>query len=238
MLQHTLDILAFGAHPDDVEIGMAGTLAKYIKKGFQVGICDLTLAELSSNGTVEIRQDEARKAADIIGIQVRLNLQLPDRGLSSKEDYIKKVVTVIRQYRPKVVFAPYWVDRHPDHGQCAQLVEEAVFSAGIYRFIDEQHLPSHRVSSMFYYMINGFHRPDFVIDISETMEVKLESLRAYKSQFIKTEGTVETPLTNGYIETVENRERLFGKEVGVAYAEGFITKKPLLLSKDLIGEIK
>jgi len=238
MLQHTLDILAFGAHPDDVEIGMAGTLAKYIKKGFQVGICDLTLAELSSNGTVEIRQDEARKAADIIGIQVRLNLQLPDRGLSSKEDYIKKVVTVIRQYRPKVVFAPYWVDRHPDHGQCAQLVEEAVFSAGIHRFTDEQHLPSHRVSSMFYYMINGFHRPDFVIDISETMEVKLESLRAYKSQFIKTEGTVETPLTNGYIETVENRERLFGKEVGVAYAEGFITKKPLLLSKDLIGEIK
>jgi len=238
MVQHTLDILAFGAHPDDVEIGMAGTLAKYIKKGFQAGICDLTLAELSSNGTVEIRQDEARKAADIIGIQVRINLQLPDRGLFSKEDYIKKVVTVIRQYRPKVVFAPYWVDRHPDHGRCAQLVEEAVFSAGIHRFIDEQRLPSHRVSSMFYYMINGFHRPDFVIDISETMEVKLESLRAYKSQFIKTEGTVETPLSNGYIETVESRERLFGKEVGVAYAEGFITKKPLLLSKDLIGEIK
>ena len=238
MAEYTLDILTFGAHPDDVEIGMGGTVAKYIKKGYNVGICDLTLAELSSNGTMQIRQQEAKKAADILGVTVRMNLHLPDRGLFLKEDYIKKIVTVIRQFRPKIVFAPYWVDRHPDHGRCAQLVEEAVFSAGIHRFEDEQNLPHHRVASMYYYMINGFHHPSFVIDISDTMELKLESLRAYKSQFVKMEGTIDTPLSNGYIETVESRERVFGKEVGVTYAEGFISKRPILLSSDLIGEIK
>jgi bacillithiol biosynthesis deacetylase BshB1 len=238
MKSNSLHILSFGAHPDDVEIGMGGTIAKYAQKGYKVGICDLTLAELSSNGTVEIRQNEAKKAAEILGVTERLNLHLPDRGLFKNEIYIKKIVTVIRQYRPKIVFAPYWIDRHPDHGNCAALVEEAVFSAGIRRYEDEKQLPAHRVQAMYYYMINGFHQPSFLIDISETIKQKLASLRAYKSQFEKMNGSVDTPLTNGYIETVESRERLFGKEAGVTYAEGFITKKPLIISKDLLGEMQ
>ncbi|MGX1981943.1 bacillithiol biosynthesis deacetylase BshB1 [Thermolongibacillus altinsuensis] len=231
-----LHMLAFGAHPDDVEIGMGGTIAKYAKKGYKIGICDLTLAELSSNGTVETRQKEAKRAADILQVHTRLQLRFPDRGLERKEEYIRQLVTVIRTYRPKLVFAPYWVDRHPDHGHCAKLVEEAVFSAAIRRYEDEQHLPAHRVDALYFYMINGFHRPSFVVDISETIEQKLASLRAYESQFQRAEGSVETPLTNGYIETVESRERLFGKEVGVAFAEGFIATKPLLLENDLLGE--
>ncbi|MBZ5751494.1 MULTISPECIES: bacillithiol biosynthesis deacetylase BshB1 [Metabacillus] len=235
-MSHTLDILAIGAHPDDVEIGMGGTIANYTNKGFKIGICDLTMAELSSNGTIAIRQDEAKLAGEILGITKRIQLSLPDRGLYITESAIHSIVTVIRKYRPKIVFVPYFEDRHPDHGQCSRLVEEAVFSAGIRKYKDELDQPSHKVQTIYYYMINGFHKPDFVIDISDTIDKKLESLRAYVSQFEKTEASTNTPLTNGYIESVENRERLFGNEVGVSYAEGFKTKKPILLSNDLLGE--
>ncbi|WP_027408555.1 bacillithiol biosynthesis deacetylase BshB1 [Anoxybacteroides tepidamans] len=230
-----LDILSFGAHPDDVEIGMGGTIAKYAQQGYKIGICDLTLAELSSNGTVDIRQQEAKNAAQILGVAERINLHLPDRGLYKTEEAIRRIVGVIRKYQPRVVFAPYWVDRHPDHANCAFLVEEAVFSAGIRRY-EAEGLPAHRVASLYYYMINGYDRPHFVVDISDVIEAKLASLRAYESQFEKTEQSVETPLTNGYIETVESRERLWGKQVGVAFAEGFMTKQPLIISHDLVGE--
>lgn len=231
-----MHMLAFGAHPDDVEIGMGGTIAKYAQQGYDIGICDLTLAELSSNGTVHIRQQEAKRAAAILGVNTRIQLQLPDRGLTVQKEYIDQIVTVIRTYRPKVVFAPYWEDRHPDHGQCAKLVEEAVFSAAICRYEDRRQLPPHRVHAVYFYMINGFHRPHFVVDISDTIDKKLASLRAYESQFERKSDSFDTPLTNGYIETVESRERLFGKEVGVSFAEGFMTKKPLILVHDLLGE--
>ncbi|KIQ93303.1 hypothetical protein LH47_02629 [Anoxybacillus thermarum] len=174
-----------------------------------------------------------QRAADILGVRTRIQLKLPDRGLTIQKEHIDPIVTVIRTYRPRIVFAPYWEDRHPDHGQCAKLVEEAVFSAAIRRYGE---LPPHRVQAVYFYMINGFHRPQFVIDISDTIDKKLASLRAYESQFERMSGSVDTPLTNGYIETVESRERLFGKEVGVSFAEGFISKKPLILAHDLLGE--
>ena len=155
-----------------------------------------------------------------------------------KDEYIKEIIPIIREYKPKLVFAPYVVDRHPDHGNAARLVEEAVFSAGVRKVMENESSGAHHVRNLFYYMINGFHKPDFVIDITEFMNKKVDSLNAYQSQFIKNDRTVNTPLVNGYIETVEARERMFGKEVGVNYAEGFITKKPLLLQYDLIGEIE
>ncbi|WP_110927634.1 bacillithiol biosynthesis deacetylase BshB1 [Bacillus massiliglaciei] len=229
------EILAFGAHADDAEIGMGGTIAKYASQGRKIMICDLTKAEMSSNGTVAIRQEEAAEAADILGAD-RLSLDLPDRGLFMKEDYIKQIVSVIRSCKPKIVFAPYLVDRHPDHGNAAKLVEEAVFSAGVKKYNAESGLPAHRAEAVYFYMINGFHKPDFAVDISEQMERKLESLRAYRSQFTKSAESADTPLVNGYIETVAAREKLFGKEVGVDFAEGFMSKKPLLLNVDLIGE--
>jgi bacillithiol biosynthesis deacetylase BshB1 len=136
------------------------------------------------------------------------------------------------------VFAPYFEDRHPDHGNCARLVEEAVFSAGIKKYqTDECHKP-HRVERLYFYMINGFHTPDFTVDITSFIDKKLTALRAYKSQFELTDESFNTPLVNGYIETVEARERMFGKLVGVNYAEGFKTKVPLLLKHDLMGEIE
>ncbi|MEC1521472.1 bacillithiol biosynthesis deacetylase BshB1 [Neobacillus niacini] len=231
-----LHILAFGAHADDVEIGMGGSIAKLSASGKRIGICDLTDADLSSNGTIVLRKQEAKKAAEILGVTERLSLGLPDRGLLLKEEFIREIASVIRRFQPQVVFAPYFEDRHPDHGNCARLVEEAVFSAGIRKYQTKNEEAPHKVSRLYFYMINGFHKPDFTIDISETIEHKIAALRAYKSQFEQTDSSVETPLVNGYIETVEARERLFGQQVGVKFAEGFKSNVPILLNRDLIGD--
>lgn len=236
MEQIKLDILAFGAHADDVEIGMGGSIAKYAENGKKIGICDITKAELSSNGTVEIRQMEAKEAAEILDVDIRETLDLPDRGLFLNQEYIRKAVRVIRKYQPALVFAPYYKDRHPDHGGCARLVEEAVFSAGIKNYDREEGLPAHKVKNLFFYMINGFHEPDFVIDISSYMDKKIASLQAYKSQFTKTPESFNTPLVNGYVDMIQARERLFGNQVGVTYAEGFKRKVPLMINYDLFGE--
>jgi N-acetylglucosamine malate deacetylase 1 len=235
-MKNKLHILAFGAHADDVEIGMGGTIAKYTAEGKKIGICDLTGSQLSSNGDVETRKVEGLNAAQILGVDERTSLGLPDRGLFLTEDYITKIAEVIRKYRPRVVFAPYFDDRHPDHGNCARLVEEAVFSAGIKKFQTEIDELPHRVEKMYFYMINGFHKPDFVIDISSYMNKKIDALNAYKSQFEKTNQSFDTPLVNGYIKTVESRENLFGQQVGVDFAEGFKIKIPILLNRDLLGD--
>lgn len=231
-----LDILAFGAHADDVEIGMGGTIAKYAALGKKIGICDLTRADLSSNGTVERRMQEAKNAADILHVDVRETLDLPDRGIFVNQENIDKVVDVIRRYKPTIIFAPYFEDRHPDHGNCARLVEEADFSAGIRKYQTTGDYPPHRTKNIYFYMINGFHKPDMVIDISLFMEAKKAALQAYVSQFEKGTDSVDTPLVNGYIESIEARERLFGKDAGVQYAEGFKIKKPLLVDRDLLGD--
>ncbi|MFZ7943055.1 MULTISPECIES: bacillithiol biosynthesis deacetylase BshB1 [Bacillaceae] len=236
MENNHLDILAFGAHADDVEIGMAGTIAKLASMGKRIGICDLTDADLSSNGNPSLRKEEAARAAEILAVPLRTSLGFPDRGLLLNEAYINKIAGVIRRFKPQVVFAPYFDDRHPDHGNCARLVEEAVFSAGIKKYRTDKWNEPHRVIRTYFYMINGFHKPDFTIDISAFIDRKLAALRAYKSQFELTDQSIDTPLVNGYIETVEARERMFGKMVGVTYAEGFKTKVPLLLKDDLIGD--
>lgn len=229
--ENSLQLLAFGAHADDVEIGMGGTIAQYSRKGYSVGICDLTKAELSSNGNIQLRMKEAERAQQILGVDKRIQLEIPDRGITNTNDHIKKIVTVIRQYRPQIIFAPFYEDRHPDHGHCARLVKEAVFSAGIKKFEDEQQLPPHKAEAFYYYMINGFHKPSFVIDISNEINLKIEALEAYKSQFLKQPGGIDTPLTNGYITSVLARESLFGKEVGVEYGEGFISEQPILVQQ-------
>ncbi len=232
-----LDILAFGAHPDDVEIGMAGTLAKYKEQGYKTGICDLTYAERSSNGNVEIRQKEASEAARVLELDARIQLSLPDRGLFMKEAYILEIVSVIRKYKPRLVFAPYCEDRHPDHGNCARLVEEAVFSSGIKRVEDAKSQGAHKPGNLYFYQINGLHKPDFLIEISSQIEKKAKALEAYTSQFERDPSGVDTPLTNGYVEAVISRERAYGKQIGSMYAEGFFAKGPIVLNHDLLGGI-
>ena len=153
------------------------------------------------------------------------------------EEYIRKIAAMIRKYQPTVVFAAYILTTVIlIMAIAAVLVEEAVFSAGIKKYHTEQNDAPHRVGKVYFYMINGFHAPDFVVDISPYMETKIRALNAYKSQFEKTAQSYQTPLVNGYIETVEAREKIFGKQVGVSYAEGFKVKLPIVLNRDLLGE--
>lgn len=224
-----LDVLAFGAHADDVEIGMGGTIAKLTNAGKKVGVCDLTKAELSSNGNVDLRQVEAANAAQALNLTTRIQLDLGDRNLTFSQKKVKEIVTVIRKYKPSVIFSPYVKDRHPDHGACTTLVKEAIFSARISKYETDQALEPHKIEAHYMYMINGVHKPSFIIDISNVITQKKQALLAYTSQFVKTEQAIETPLNNDYIESVIARERLIGKEVGVSYGEGFFSDQPILL---------
>ncbi|MGB8002372.1 MAG: bacillithiol biosynthesis deacetylase BshB1 [Anaerobacillus sp.] len=235
MEETTLDILAFGAHADDVEIGMAGTLKKFDAEGMTTGICDLTEAELSSNGTVFTRHHEARTAAEILSVKNRFNMKFPDRGLFISDDKVSKMVKLIRETKPNIIFLPYFDDRHPDHGHAARLVEEAVFSSGIRKYHPELG-SAHKVTQIYYYFINGFHKPQFTINVTDQIESKREALNAYESQFTLNSGSVSTPLTNGYVDKVIYREYLYGKESGVEYAEGFIAKNQLCMDTFPIGE--
>lgn len=234
-LSERIDILCFGAHSDDVEIGMGGTIAKYAQAGKKIIIVDLTEASLSSNGTVETRLAEANQAAQVLGVYKRENLHLQDRGLLLTEEKIKRVVEVIRKYQPKVIFSPYAIDRHPDHGACSQIVKEAIFSSGIHRFMPECLYPAIKVHKHYTYIINGFHKPDFYVDITDFMQIKLQALEKYQSQFVSNEESVKTPLTEGYVKRIESREYVFGKEIQCKFAEGFFHMGPFQIDKDWLG---
>jgi bacillithiol biosynthesis deacetylase BshB1 len=225
----TLDILIFGAHADDAEIGMGGTIAKHTAAGLKVGVCDLTRAEMSSNGDVDTRMSEAEDASKVLGLAVRTNLGLPDRGLYVTPEHVAAVTAEIRRHAPKVVFAPYWEDRHPDHVMCSKLVEEAVFNAKLRRFMPEK--PAVQVEQMYFYFINDIGRTDLIVDITEHYEAKEQALLSYASQFQAAPGkdTVSTPLNQGYVERVKARDSLLGQRKLVSYAEGFASKIPHLV---------
>lgn len=228
MLQ--VDLLAFGAHPDDVEIGMGGILAKHHKLGYTTAICDLTEAELSSNGTVETRRTEAVHAAKMIGVKKRINLKFPDRGLDQTIEQIDQIATVIRRYRPKIVFAPFTEDRHPDHVRCGQMVQEAIFNAGLVnkRLGDEA---SHRVEQFYYYFIHGMEQADVIVDVSEVYESKMLALQAYQTQFTRTHGGVATPINDPlFFERIRGKDLFFGHQVGVAYGEALVRTTPAVVS--------
>lgn len=222
-------LLTVGAHPDDIEIGMGGTVAQHSKTD-NVYMLSLTEGGLSSNGTVETRQQEAERAAEILGAS-RLQFTWRDRMLTAvtPEEYTQ-LVQLIRRIQPDTIFAPYYIDRHPDHGDAGNIVKRAVFDAGVklYPGVDEN---AHKVPNMYYYMINGYHRPAFYVDITAAAGDKEAALKAYKSQFDPGEEAVSTPLTDGYLETIQARDRLFGKETGVTYAEGFIAETPMLFQQ-------
>ncbi|WP_168119126.1 bacillithiol biosynthesis deacetylase BshB1 [Paenibacillus sp. HB172176] len=221
-----LDILIFGAHADDAEIGMGGTIAKHVEAGYRVGVCDLTQAEMSSNGTVELRRREAAEASAVLGLSSRTNLQLPDRGLDGSPHQIEAIVVEIRRTKPRLVFAPYWVDRHPDHVSCSKLIEEAVFNSKLRNYMSE--LPPVQVTELIYYYINDSEEVSLTVDITASYEKKRRALQAYRSQFERSASaeSVETPLTQRYVERVEARDSLLGQRMGCAYAEGFAIKRP------------
>lgn len=232
MSEIKLDMLVFAAHADDAEIGMGGTIVKHVQAGLKVGVVDLTRAEMSSNGDVDTRLREAAAASETLGLAVRDNLGLPDRRLAVVPDMIDRMVAAIRMYRPRLVFAPYGIDRHPDHVACSKMAEEAVFSAKLRRYMPELH--AWNADQLIFYFINDAHAPQLLVDISDTQEIKMNALKAYRSQFMP-EGDqadwVETPLTAAYLEAVVARDRLLGQPKRFAYAEGFIPKGPMTVDR-------
>ena len=169
------DILAFGPHPDDVEIGIGATLAKHAALGHRVGLCDLTAGEMGSNGTVEDRLVEADAARAVLGAAWRVNLRLPDRGIGTDSAHVRRATELIRQVRPRVVAIPYWSDRHPDHVTASQLLTEAVFNAALRKYPAEG--SAWRPEAACYYFINDSGAaPSFVVDVSEYYDVKRRAL--------------------------------------------------------------
>jgi len=210
-----------------VEIGAGGILAKHAAAGRRTVICDLTEAELSSNGTVETRREEARRAGEILGLTTRINLGFPDRGLGGREQ-IDRMVRVIRRYRPRVVLAPYTKDRHPDHVAAGRMVKEAVFDAAIRKRDVGEDLPAHRVERLFYYFINDIDRAHLIVDISGVYEQKEAAIQVYRSQFLREAGEVDTPLNQPhYLAMIRGRDQLWGQQIGTDYAEGLAAERPL-----------
>lgn len=226
-----LDILAFGVHPDDIELGCGGTIIASVAQGKKVGIIDLTQGELGTRGTAETRKIEAANAARVLGVVVRENLQMADGFFSNDETHQRKIIKVIRKYKPQIILCNAPEDRHPDHGRSAALVSDAAFLSGLRKietFDAEGSLQqAHRPSYIFNYIQDRFIEPSFVIDISNYHVQKIESVLCYQTQFYNP--NLQEPQTYisspQFLETVKARAMMLGKRIGVQYAEGFISKK-------------
>jgi bacillithiol biosynthesis deacetylase BshB1 len=225
-----LDILAFGAHPDDVELSCSGTLAVEINNGKKVGIVDLTQGEMGTRGNAQTRAKEAEKAAKILGVTVRENLGFKDALFLNDEDHKKEVIKMLRKYQPEGVFCNAIRDRHIDHGRASTLVSEACFLSGLEKF--ETHLNGQaqekwRPKQVYHYIQWYDIEPDFVVDISSTIETKIKSVKAYATQFHNPNSKEpETPISSSnFLESISYRARNFGRIIGVDYAEGFTVER-------------
>jgi bacillithiol biosynthesis deacetylase BshB1 len=222
------DLLVFGPHPDDIEIGLGGSVARHVDLGYRVGLCDLTAGEMGSNGTVEERLAEAAAAAAVLGAAWRVNLRWPDRAIGGA-DQIRAAAALIREARPRTVALPYWSDRHPDHVAASQVLTEAVFNSGLRRF--DPPAAAWKPQSICYYFINDSVTPSFVVDVSAVYERKRRALACYVSQFKPSGGgAVDTRLTSPrFQQLVESRDAQFGALAGVAFAEGLVVRDPIVL---------
>jgi bacillithiol biosynthesis deacetylase BshB1 len=223
-----VDLLVFGPHPDDIEIGLGAAVAKHVAMGHRVGLCDLTAGEMSSNGTVEERLAEAEAARAVMGATWRVNLRWPDRHIGAEAEHVWRAAEVIRTARPAAIAVPYWSDRHPDHVAASDVLTEAVFSAGLRRYpaAGEPWKPAW----VCYYFINDSAAPSFVIDVTDHYETKRRALRCHESQFRPAStDAVGTRLTSPrFAQLVESRDAQFGALAGVAFAEGVIVKEPIV----------
>ncbi len=231
-----LDYLAFGVHPDDVELGCAGVLLKEKNLGSNTGIIDLTLGELGTRGTIDTRKAEAAAASVILKVNCRENLEMADGFFENDKAHKLKIISILRKYQPEVIFCNAPNDRHPDHGRSALLVEDAAFLSGLAKIetnLDEELQKPWRPKYVFNYIQDRYINPDFVVDITEIFEQKLASVKAYKTQFFDADNAagpqtyISTP---EFLDSVIARAAMFGKMIGVKYGEGFLTKKMLGIS--------
>ena len=216
------DILAFAAHPDDVEMGAGGTLLKMKSDGFKTAIVDLTKGDLSSRGTVESRAKEIEVASKILNLNYRENLALADGRFEFSEENRIKIMDMIRKFKPRLVLAPYFEDRHPDHERCSKLVKEACFYAGLIKYKSDY--PAHKVQRLYYYMANNEFIPRLTINISNFFEKKVELYRAFSSQFFNPNKTDQVPTHISrpeFLDFVKARARFYGEKSGFLYGEPF-----------------
>lgn len=226
-----LDILAIGAHPDDVELGCSGVLIKERKRGKKVGIIDLTEGELGTRGTVETRYAEAAEAGRIIGVSARENLQMRDGFFVNDETHQLKLISALRKYRPDIVIGNIHEDRHPDHGKAGHLIYDACFLSGLRQVkttdAEGNEQEQWRPKYLLHYIQDRFYEPDVIVDISDVWEERQQSILAYTTQFNSNGGNEpQTYISNPeFMDAVAARARLLGKRIGVKYAEGFLSKK-------------
>ena len=230
-----LDILAFGAHPDDVELGCSGTIAKEVNLGKKVGIIDLTRGELGTRGSVETRNFESAKASEILGVSVRENLDMRDGFFVNDEAHQMKVIQMIRKYQPEIVLCNAIDDRHIDHGKGSKLVSDACFLSGLRQIKTELNgevQEAWRPKVVYHYIQWKNIEPDFVVDISDFMETKMNSVLAYSSQFYDQKSNEPlTPIASkNFLDSIKYRAQDLGRLVGVEYAEGFTVERYLAVN--------
>jgi bacillithiol biosynthesis deacetylase BshB1 len=223
-----IDLLAFGPHPDDIEIGLGGTIAKHAAQGLRVGLCDLTAGEMGSNGSVEERLAEADAACTVLGALWRENLRWPDRRIGKDPGHLEDAVAFIRRHRPRTIAVPYWSDRHPDHVAASEVLTEASFNAGLRRYPADGE--PWKAEWLCYYFINDGAVASFLIDVTDYYERKRQALDCHASQFqsarLGAAGTrLNTPL---FRQLIESRDAQFGALAGVRWAEGLVVREPIL----------
>ena len=225
-----LDILAFGAHPDDVELSCAGTLLKHSKEGKKIGVVDLTNGELGTRGTPKIRLSEANASTRILGLSCRENINLADGFFELTRENKLAVIKIIRKYQPEIVLANAPSDRHPDHGRASQLVSESCFLSGLKKIstkISGNEQLEWRPKFVYHYIQDRYIKPDFIVDITPHFEKKMEVILAFKSQFFNPESQEkETPISSkDFLKYIESRSREFGRTINCTYGEGFVTER-------------
>ena len=227
-----LDILAIGAHPDDIELGCAGTIAKEVQNGKKVGGLDLTRGELGSRGTAETRDQEAKDASKILGLSIRENLAFRDGFFINDEAHQLEIIKIIRKYRPEIVLCNAIDDRHIDHGKGSKLTSDACFLSGLRRIettLDNELQEAWRPKHVYHYIQWKNITPDFVVDITGHMKTKQKAVEAYKTQFYDpntSSNEPKTPISNlNFLESVTYRAKDLGRLIGADYAEGFTTER-------------
>lgn len=228
MADQPLDLLVFGPHPDDLEIGAGGTIARSTALGLRVGLCDLTAGEMGSNGTVEERLAEAESARAALGAEWRQNLRWPDRRVGKDPAHLEQAVAFVRRHRPRTVVVPYWSDRHPDHVAASDVLTEAVFNAGLRRYRAEG--DAWKTDWICYYFINDTGVPSFVVDVSDYYARKRAALDCHSSQFTRSAADAAPTRLNSplFRQLIESRDAQFGARAGVQWAEGFVVREPIV----------
>ena len=228
-MEKKVDILAIGAHPDDVELGAGATIVKSVEQGKKVAIVDLTEGELGSRGTIETRYQEAQDASKILGVSYRENLQLADGFFEADKESILKLIVAIRKYQPDIVLANAIYDRHPDHARGSDFASRACFLSGLLKIeTEDQGKPQQhwRPRVVYHYIQDRYIKPDFIVDVSDFVEKKMEAVLAYKTQFYQ-EGMTgpKTPISGeAFLDSLKARLVQFGRDIGVRYGEGFTSE--------------